>query len=185
MLCGYFGNQRRVVFVGSAAAPVQNIHSNIAGSKVGVLLLRLVVEGARRVVFKVYPAVRGKVCSDDTDVTCANKRKAETAGKVYEELRKHISTRSLELSLDGGKRRKAQGIALKQMGDERRGHSLQGRMSWIVVQCRRIKRRCKSHRIRKEAENRKCREEKMNKVMKATENINRMQKKKTYLIAGT
>ena len=76
MLCGYFAHQRKVVFEGSAAAPSAYVHSNIARSGFGVVLVRLVMQDAMRAVFDVWPEVRIPVYADDKSLMC-NKQKGQ------------------------------------------------------------------------------------------------------------
>ena len=65
LLCLHFAHQRRVVFEGSAAAPSAYVHSNIARSGFGVVLVRLVMQDAMRAVFDVWPEVRIPVYAND------------------------------------------------------------------------------------------------------------------------
>ena len=60
MRCGCFAHQR-VVFEGSAAAPVQTHTAMLPRSKLSAVLLRLVLQGAASAVFEVWPEVLMKV----------------------------------------------------------------------------------------------------------------------------
>ena len=65
MLCGDFSLQRRVVFSGSAAAPVKTYKAILPGSRFSALYLRLVRQDAMRAVFDVLANVRINVYAHD------------------------------------------------------------------------------------------------------------------------
>ena len=58
---GYFEHQRRVLFEGCVADPLQIITAILLGSKWSVLLLKMVMQDAMSEVLKVYPTLRLKL----------------------------------------------------------------------------------------------------------------------------
>ena len=65
MLCGHFAHELRVVFQGSAAAPVKTRTAILPGRGCSVVWLRSVVQDAMRPVFIVWSEVKIKVYADD------------------------------------------------------------------------------------------------------------------------
>ena len=65
MLCGYFQYQRRVIFEGCVADPLQIITANLPGSKWSCVL-RTELQDALSEVLKVYPPLKLIVFVDDT-----------------------------------------------------------------------------------------------------------------------
>ena len=64
VLCWYFEHQRRVVFEGSMAEPLQTITTVFLGSEGSCLLFRIVLQDALSEVTKVYPPFQLKVFMD-------------------------------------------------------------------------------------------------------------------------
>ena len=55
VLCGYFEHQRRVLFEGCVAEPLQTITAFLPGSKWSCLLLRLVLQDAMSETPQIFP----------------------------------------------------------------------------------------------------------------------------------
>ena len=93
MQCGYAAHQRRVGFEGSTAAPVQTYAVMLPRSKFSVVLMRLVMQDAMRVVLCVWPKVRIKDNLDDKKSHVQVQKAVEATGAariVYEVLKKQI-----------------------------------------------------------------------------------------------
>ena len=65
VLYWYFQQQRRVIFEGCVADPLQTITAVLPGSKWSWLLLRIVLQDALSEVLNVYSALKLKVYTDD------------------------------------------------------------------------------------------------------------------------
>ena len=77
-----FAHHRRVVFEGSAVAPVQPHTALVAGSTFRVVLLRLVLQDAVRADFKVWPEVRIETYVVDKKLHLQTKNRRSTRNNV-------------------------------------------------------------------------------------------------------
>ena len=74
MLYGNFASHRRAVPEDCAAEPGQTYTASLPGGKFSVVLLRLVMQDARRPVFNVWSEVRIMVDVGATNCTCKHNR---------------------------------------------------------------------------------------------------------------
>ena len=114
ILCGYFQHQRRVIFEGSVADPLQTITAILPGSRWICLLLRVVLQDALGEVLKVYPPLKPKALLDDIKLYLwrVNQEVPRAVPKVVGKLKDEIRETKLQLSLtEEGKEGKSKLIA--------------------------------------------------------------------------
>ena len=94
VFCGYLQHQRRVVFEGCVADPLQTIPAFLPGSKWSCLFLRVVLQDALSEVLKIYPPLKLRAFVDDIKLHLWRRYPAvlqavpEVVGKLQDETRK-------------------------------------------------------------------------------------------------
>ena len=113
VLCGYFEHQRRVQFEGCVVEPPQTITGILPGSKLGCLLLRIVLQDALSDVTSMFLPLKLRVFVDDITaiVIGRNKEVVEMAENVLKKFKREVDGKGLQLLIaEGGKEGKSKVI---------------------------------------------------------------------------